>query len=112
MTERMDARFQKEVTQALESAGLITDCDLEVSVEEGFVQIEGTVPTRERGEVLMKTLRTVKGIQGVELEVHVLHGEDALSLEESFGNEDQSASEARNLIENNAELREIGDTPQ
>lgn len=112
MTERTDARFQKEVTDALELTGMITDCDLEVSVEEGFVQIEGTVPTRERGEDLMKALRTVKGIQGVELEVHVLHGEDALSLEESFGTDDQSADEARHLMENNAELREIGDTPQ
>ncbi|MCA9417202.1 MAG: BON domain-containing protein [Candidatus Omnitrophica bacterium] len=111
MTVRQDAKILKDVIQALDSAGLYTDCDLEVMIEEGIVQIEGTVPNRNRGEEILDVLRPVKGIQGVEFEIHVLHGEDTLSFEETFGDEDASETEARKLMEDHDELREIGENP-
>ena len=111
MNVRQDAKLLKEVNRALERAGLYTDCDLEVLIEEGVVQIEGTVPTKDRGEEILEALRPIKGIQGVECEIHVLHGEDTLTLEETFGEEDTSESEARKMMEDHDELREIGENP-
>jgi len=107
MTTRKDAQIQKHVLQALETAGLFTDCDLDVEVEDAVVQIEGTVPTEDRGEMLLSTLRKVHGVSGVEMEVHVLHGEAGLSLEESFEMEDLSELEARGLMETSEEFQEF-----
>jgi hypothetical protein len=89
-----------QIERILDQRGLLTDCDLEIAVEEGVVEMVGTVPSLPRKAEVLRAIRSVQGISGMEGDLHVVR--DAQSSQSDSALQDTndfSESEAQRIIQ-------------
>jgi hypothetical protein len=58
------------------SLALSGDCEVDLFVRDGVVEISGTVPTSTRKGEILEALKKVHGVEEIETEIHVLREED------------------------------------
>lgn len=80
--------------------GLSGDCEVELLVDEGIVEMMGTVPTFARKAEILEAISRVPGITDIETDIHVLREGDSTAPEfETNPEEIHSGQQAEELME-------------
>jgi hypothetical protein len=66
-----DDALASRIEEVFRDRGLTNDCDLEMSVEDAVVALNGTVPTRGRREEVLEAVRSVAGVDSIECDLFV-----------------------------------------
>lgn len=102
-----DDALLAEIEAAFTERGLWYDCELEAEVEDGVVELSGTVPTQERKRAVLSALKSVRGMRGVDVDLYVVEEGVPFQVEDiQLESEESSQAEVDQIMREKPELPE------